>query len=186
MKIKYILAIFCTVIASSAVSMTTEIEKEFGHWVVKKKVDDFDTSLYSCDVDSNWFLPATQREPETSNSYYIRFPYEGKSLANDGTVAIGIIAEFYEWNSAYERWEFASDLVRGGTNYQWKPQPIAAKVDGNKIDFLSATLMEELKGKVALTYRYTAHDLPNSPTYTHTVSLIGFTQALNFAGQLCG
>ena len=167
-------------------SITIESEKEFGHWKVVKNVDDFDTRLTSCQVDSLWWIPATEREPEISNPFFIRFGYEGKSLANNGEIAQGIIAEFYEWNVAYERWDFASDLLVTGTNYNNMPQIVAAKVDGKNIDFMSPTLMDELKGKVSLTYRYTAHDLPNSPVHTNTVSLIGFTQALNYAGQVCG
>lgn len=166
-------------------SVTTESEKEFGHWLVRKVVDDFDTSLTTCSLESLWWIPATQREPEISNQFLIRFTYEGKSLATDGQIAQGIIAEFMEWNVAYERWDFASDLLVTGNNYQNMPQVVAAKVDGNIIDFMSPTLMDELKGKVSLTYRYTAHELPNSPIHTRTVSLIGFTQALNYAGQIC-
>lgn len=173
-------------IASSATSATVEIEKEFGHWVVGKKVDDFDPSIATCAFDSLYWTPETHREPETLNNWYIRFNYKGKSITPDGTIAEGVIAEFFEWNTAHEQWDFASDLFVNGLNFQNEPQPVRAKVDGKTINFMSPTLVDELKGKVELTYRFTAHNLPNMPMHTRTVSLIGFTQAFNYARQICG
>ena len=77
----------------------------------------------------------------------------------------------------------ATFMTMGNSKYE--QQNVVAKVDGKMIDLLAPNLIEELKGKVELTYRYTAFNLPNMPIKTNTISLIGFTQAWNYASEIC-
>ena len=80
---------------------------------------------------------------------------------------------------------FSSNLYDDGKTSKYEQQNVVAKVDGKMIDLLALNLIEELKGKVELTYRYTAFNLPNMPIKTNTVSLKGFTQAWNYASEIC-
>ena len=57
-------------------------------------------------------------------------------------------------------WFFSSNLYDDGKTSKYEQQNVVAKVDGKMIDLLALNLIEELKGKVELTYRYTAFNLP--------------------------
>ena len=182
---KLIMSLLFMSLASSAFSSTTLKEREFGHWLVLKSADDFDPNVVSCSVQNVQWIPATRLLAEVYIDWNIRFYVNKRALTSAGTIDNGKIADFSEWDRAGEQWVFSSNLYDDGKTSKYEQQNVVAKVDGKMIDLLALNLIEELKRKVELTYRYTAFNLPNMPTKTNTVSLKGFTQAWNYASEIC-
>ena len=147
--------------------------------------DEFNPNVASCYVENVNWIPETQRMPALSSDGLIRLYVNNNALTSSGAIDRGFIAFFSEWDSAAQTYVYSNDLYLKGTNARGNPHNVVGKVDGKLIDFLSPNLTEELKGKVELTYRYQASLLDNAPVKTHTISLIGFTQAWNYATELC-
>lgn len=185
MNFKLVASFICASLASPVVAGTLVAEKEFGHWVAAKDADDFNPNIASCSVQNVGWIPATELEPEKYVDWKIRLYIDKQALTSTGTLEINKIAVFYEWDTAAKKYFIASDVYDDGKNVKMEQQVVTAKVDEEIVDFFSTSLAEQLKGKVELTYRYTAHQLPNAPVRTNSVSLIGFTQAWNYAKKLC-
>ena len=171
-------------LASSAFSSTTLEEREFGHWLVLKSADDSDPNVVSCSVQNVPWIPATRLLAEVYIDWNIRFYVNKRALTSAGTIDNGKIADFSEWDKAGEQWVFSSNLYDDGKTSKYEQQNVVAKVDGKMIDLLAPNLIEELKGKVELTYRYTAFNLPNMPINQHRFTY-RFTQAWNYASEIC-
>lgn len=185
MKFKIAMTVLSIALATAAHSSNTIGFKEFGHWTAEKKADEFNPNIASCSVQNVGWYPETTHSPSFSVDGTLRLYIDRKALTSDGAINEGNIALFFDWDYAAERWAYSSDLFYDGTDANDNPNNVVGKVDGKVINFTSPNLPEELKGKLELTYRYTATRLPNSPVKTHTISLIGFTQAWNYARELC-
>lgn len=185
MRFKIAMTIVSTVLATAAHSVNISDFKEFGHWTAEKRSDDFNPNIASCSVDNVGWYPKTTNSPEFSVDGKLRLFVDRKALTSSGTINEGNVALFYDWDYASENWAYSGDLFEDGADSNGNPNNVVGKVDGKVINLTSPNLPEELKGKFELTYRYTASFLDNAPVKTHTISLIGFTQAWNFATELC-
>jgi hypothetical protein len=186
MKVKVILvSALCASINSPAFAATPAENREFGHWLAQKVSDDFNPNIVSCDVQSLGWIPATENNGEQYVDGAIRLHVDSKAITSSGGYNEGLIASFYEWDYAYEQWKSGSDVFDDGLTNREQTQNVATQVDGVIVDIFDTSFIESLKGENFLTYRYTAYDMPNSPVKTYTVSLIGFTQAWNYAVSLC-
>lgn len=185
MKFKIAMTVLSIALATAAHSGKSVAYKEFGHWVAEKRADDFNPNTTHCHVINVSWYPETENSPKIDIDALVRLYVDRKAITDDGFINEGIVASFYDWDYAAERWTYSSDLYDDGTSVNGKPNNVVGKVDGKFINFTSPNLPEELKGKFELTYRYTAFYLPNSPVQTYTISLIGFTQAWNYARELC-
>lgn len=185
MKFKIAMTVLSIALATAAHSANSVAYQEFGHWIAEKRADDFNPNITGCHVLNVGWYPETANSPEINVDALFRLYVDRKGITSDGLINEGIVAAFYDWDYAAESWTYSSDLFYDGTNVDGTPNNVVGKVDGKVINFTSPNLPEELMGKVELTYRYTASFLPNSPVKTHTISLIGFTQAWNYAKELC-
>ena len=185
MKFKIAMTLLSTVLATAAHSSKTSGLKEFGHWLAEKRADDFNPNNASCLVQNVGWYPKTENSPEFTVDGTLRLYIDRKALTSSGEINEGFVAMFYDWDYAAKNWAYSSELFEDGNDADGNPNNVVGKADGKIISFTSPNLPEELKGKVELTYRYTAVLLPNSPVKTHTISLIGFTQAWNYAKELC-
>ena len=185
MGFKIAMTVLSAVLATAAHSAVDSDLKEFGHWLVMKRTDDFNPNNASCFVENGGWYPATLNSPEIISDGKLRIYFDNKALTSSGAITEGFVAMFSEWDNAAETYVYAGDLFEDGADSKGNPHNVVGKVDGKLIDFASPNLSEELKGKVDLTYRYTAFFLDNSPVKTNTISLIGFTQAWNYATELC-
>ena len=167
-------------------STANYIEKEIGHWFAYKKSDEFNSNVSSCHVANSWWIPQTHLNPEINQDHRIQFYVDKKALSSSGTINVGQIALFFEFNTASNNWDISSTLFDDRTDgFGGDMSNVVAKVDGKVVDIFAVDFMQELKGKEQLTYRYQAHMIPNKPINTRSVSLIGFTQAWNTAKKLC-
>ena len=185
MKFKIAMTVLSVALATAAHSANIIVYKEFGHWIAEKRADEFNPNIASCFVENVGWYPETANSPEFDVDGKLRLYVDRKALTSDGAMNEGFVALFYDWDSAAGNWAYSSDLFDDGLDANENPNNVVGKVDGKVINFTSPNLTEELKGKLELTYRYTAFRLPNSPVKTHTISLIGFTQAWNYARELC-
>ena len=185
MNFKIAMTVLSAALATTANSSVISGTKEFGHWTAEKRTDDFNPNNASCSLQNVGWYPETAYSPEIDADGMLRLYVDRKGLTASGEIVEGIVAAFFDWDTAAEQWAYSSDLYESGTNRDGNPNNVVGRVDGKVINFTTPNLPEELMGKVELTYRYTADLLPNSPTKTHTISLIGFTQAWNYAKELC-
>lgn len=179
------MTVLSAVLATAAHSAVTSDSREFGHWLAEKRTDNFNPNNASCFVENVGWFPATGLSPEFVSDSKLRLYVDKKALTSSGAIDEGFVALFSEWDQASEKYVYANDLYEAGTDSKGNPHNVIGKVDGKLIDFASPNLSEELKGKVELTYRYNAAYLYNSPVKTNTISLIGFTQAWNYATEIC-
>ena len=185
MIFKIAVTVLSSLLVTAAYSVETSGTKEFGHWVAWKSIDEFNPNNSACMVQSGTWYGETHHSPEIYAEGTLRLYVDRKSLTSSGVIENDYIAFFAELDRVYNEYVYSSDLYAWGTDANGIPNNVVAKVDGKMVDFLSNTLPEELKGKVELTYRYQATRLDNAPTITNTISLIGFTQAWNYARELC-
>jgi len=185
MNFKIAMTVLSAALATAANSSVNSGFKEFGHWTAEKRADDFNPNNASCYVQNVGWYPKTSNSPEFEAEGMLRLYVDRKAVNSSGGIEEGFVAMFHDWDYAAERWVYSGELYENGNDADGNPNNVVGKVDGKVINFTSPNLSEELKGKVELTYRYTAVLLPNSPVKTHTISLIGFTQAWNYAKELC-
>lgn len=171
---------------TASTSNANYVEKEIGHWYAYKSSDEFNSNVSSCFVGNTAWIPQTHVNPEIYQNHQIRLYVDKRALSSSGTINVGQIALFFEFNTASNDWDISGILYDDRTDGSYEDMSnVVAKVDGKVVDIFAVDFVEELKGKEQLTYRYKAHMLPNKPINTRSVSLIGFTQAWNNAKKLC-
>ena len=175
---RILLASFISLLSVVSVQAAGFEDREFGDWTAFYTVDQFNPSVFSCQV-------GTVAETDTGEYHTIKMFINETTLNTDGRLDAGTVAYFSVWDSSRELWQDASGISREIFEDWNLPSDVLVKIDGEVTTFGDPNIIDKLKGKVEMIFRYQAHMLENQPIKTATASLIGFTQAWNYAEANC-
>lgn len=176
---RILLASFISLLSVVSVQAAGFEDRDFGDWKAVYRVDQFNPSVFDCQV-------GTVAETATGEYHTIKMYINEKALASNGQLLEGMVAYFSVWDSSRELWQQSSEILRWMPSEDWNlPSDVQVKIDGEVTTFGDPNIIDKLKGKVEMIFRYQAHMLENQPIKTATASLIGFTQAWNYAEANC-